>query len=113
MDKLTDAELVERVAREVLGCNVTGDWGTSGKIICKTPPIGIQFDPFRDANDWLMALEEFEEWQITYSSTISEDRHKIYWCTIWEDGIPIATGHNTDRVRAVLEAALEAKGEKG
>ena len=105
---LTDAELVEAVAREVLGCSVTGDWGTSGKIICKTPPIGIQFDPFHDMNDLTMVLEKFDDWRM-------ENRFDRYMVTIWPDGpnkIPIEAQADT-LPRVVLEAALKAKGEKG
>jgi len=106
---MTDAELVEAVAREVMGCNVTGDWGTSGKIICKTPPIGIQFDPFTDMNDLFMVLEKFEEWQLIYSSAVCDRSSKKYWCTIWREGIPAGQSHNKVKPRAVLEAALAAE----
>lgn len=106
---MTDAELVEAVAREVMGCNVTGDWGASGKIICKTPPIGIQFDPFSDLNDLFMVLGKADEYQLTYSKTMSEDRHKKFWCIIWKDGFPVGTAHNESLPRAALEAALTAE----
>ena len=105
---LNDAELVEAVAREVLECNVTGDWGTSGKIICKTPPIGIQFDPFHDANDLQMVKDKFEYWEIR------RDGNDNYRCAIFwdaDEGVSVVTAHA--EARAVLEAALEAKGEKG
>ena len=100
---LNDAELVEAVAREVLECNVTGDWGTSGKIICKTPPIGIQFDPFHDMNDLFMVLDNFDEWYI-------EKSDGQYFCEL---GADVDNASTSDTLpRAVLEAALKAKGEK-
>ena len=101
---MTDAELVEAVAREVLGCSVTGDWGTSGKIICKTPPIGIQFDPFTDMNDLFIVPEKFDSWGIHKEGT------KSYMaCLYWNNNEGVSIGYGDTINRAVLEAALMAE----
>jgi len=102
---MTDAELVEAVAREVMGCIVTGDWGTSGKIVCKTPPIGIQFDPFHDMNDLQMVKDKF----FVYKESKNGEWVEVTLYSMDVGSKKLATVLRPNVVRAWLEAALEAE----
>lgn len=110
MDKLTDAELVEAVAREVLGWEPI-QWIEGSLYVRKpenetsVPGETYLFEPFHDANDWMMVLERQVEWQILRD----KDNH---WCVIWRDGFMVGAAHDPNLAHAVLEAALKAKGEK-
>ena len=109
---LTDAELVEAVAREVLGWKEIIHYGIDRLGIMRTDfelcDQSLWF-PFTDMNDLFMVLEKADEYQLTYFKTMSEDRHKKFWCIIWKDGFPVGTAHNESLPRAVLEACLTAE----
>lgn len=110
MDKLTDAELVERVAMEVL--KFESDWYALGTAFRRPARMGerklVWWRPFSDMNDLQMIKDKFEYWEIR------RDGNDNYRCAIfWDDdeGVSVVTAHT--EARAVLEAALKAKGEKG
>lgn len=113
IQKMTDAELVEAVAREVMGWEDIVHYGVNRLGILRT---GIDeilngcWEPFTDMNDLLMVLERFEGWELSYSVTMSRDGHKMYWCVIFDNKGGLAgVAHNIDKARAVLEACLTAE----
>ena len=106
MDKLTDAELVERVAMEVL--KFESDWYALGTAFRRPARMGerklVWWRPLTDANDLQMVLDNFDEWYI-------EKSDGQYFCEL---GADVDNASTSDTLpRAVLEAALKAKGEKG
>ena len=109
--QLTDTELVEAVAREVLGLsrnkNLTEYLERNPELMHKLweqDGHWIEFNPFANANDLMMVLENFINYQITkldngYNVCIGE---KGTWHEVDASTLP----------RAVLEAALMARIEK-
>jgi len=111
--EMTDSELVEVVAREVMGFDLIEVDGLecwyrekdeSSKIF------GRNFSPLLDMNDLFMVLEKFEEWSISHDETETGNRCLIYremeyviLADVCSDTLP----------RAVLEAALSAERGKG
>lgn len=99
-DNLTDAELVERVAREVTG--------RDAKFLVDAVLLGCEcgykkWDPLTDANDLQMVLDNFDEWYI-------EKSDGQYFCEL---GADVDNASTSDTLpRAVLEAALMARIEK-
>lgn len=106
---LTDAELVEAVAREVLR------WKTGSGLdlyMQNHPELGIlwedavgkiiRFDPFHDMNDLFMVLEKFEAWEVGKDW---DGNH----CAVWDNQKQSSKVNKVDIVRAVLEAVLEAR----
>ena len=106
VDKMTDSELVERVAREVLNLNMvqrTHDPEVTYIIDGNAIPRGKAFRPFIDMNDLFRMLEKFDGYMIYREAG-------KFWCRIFVDGLPIVNKMADTMPRAVLEAALEVKG---
>ena len=105
---LTDAELVEAVAREVLGIKAVHMHGNLPIAYKKqlwhvdhmyeyTDP----WRPFRDLNDLFMVLEKHDKWEIV--------RTAVYTVNIWIAPGEIKQASSIFLPRAVLEAALAAE----
>ena len=67
--QMTDAELVEAVAREVMGWESTTDYdGISTIWWHGEERVGV-FHPLADMNDLFMVLERFSAWAVSYDVT--------------------------------------------
>ena len=98
---MTDAELVEAVAREVLRRDV--------KFLVDAVLLGCEcgykkWNPLSDANDLFMVLEKHDKWEIV--------RTAVYTVNIWIAPGEIKQASSIFLPRAVLEAALMARIEK-
>lgn len=107
IQKMTDAELVEAVAREVLGWDDVVHYTLDRRGLVRTHPdnIGIAFNPFTDMNDLQMVKDKFDDYQVRYRKGLYDV------CVFNLNGVYGATRDN--EARAWLEAALSAEREKG
>lgn len=106
---MTNAELVERVAREVLQYTQvsmgTKRTSTTAFFPIEDTEFGVMwqgFDPLNDMNDLFMVLEKFDEYNIDY-------KDGEFMVALWADGEGFVSFANTLSL-AVLQAALKAKG---
>ena len=106
---LTDAELVERVAREVLGWEDDFHFSKDRLVMMNTAL--ESFNPFHDMNDLCLVLEKFRYYQIT--KHIGCNSIGKFDCLLSQYvGKDVEVRNCNTMHRAVLEAALEVK-EKG
>ena len=101
---MTEAELVEAVAREVLDKEAYTAQG--GRVFwAYTDNDGNKlariFDPFHDMNDLFTVLEKHDKWEIV--------RTAVYTVNIWIAPGEIKQASSIFLPRAVLEAALAAE----
>lgn len=98
---LTDAELVEAVAREVLQWQVIG-W--NGPLACRDMAGNkVTFDPFYDLNDLFMVLDGDDSYMI-----LKDGETGCYTVTVMMERKNAVATTNTLH-RAILEAALMAE----
>ena len=108
---MTNAELVERVARGVLQYTQismgTKRTSTTAFFPIEDTEFGVMwqaFDPLNDMNDLFMVLDQFDEFQIEY-------KDGEFMVVLWAAGEGFVSFANTFSL-AVLQAALKAKGAR-
>lgn len=104
---MTDAELVEAVAREVMG------YGNHWYLIKSDPPVMRTqlmgepslrwFRPFTDMNDLFMVLDKLDKYRIT------KGHNNWYGADVWIAENVIHGTYGQSLTRAALEAALSAE----
>jgi len=109
--KLTDVELVEAVAREVL--KFGSDWRLTTIGQDEEPCMVWEqhrayegrtyWRPKSNLNDLFMVLEKFDGWNI------SKDWEFGYTCAIWKNGRQFSVTARKSLSRSVLEAVLMAE----
>ena len=109
IQKMTDAELVEAVAREVLNITNYKVFDRIIQPIVKWENIDTYpeaWRPFSDMNDLFMVLEKVERWEIHRY----RDGYRVAMVkTIGPNEESWIGNFNCDLPRAVLEAALSAE----
>lgn len=99
---MTDSEMVEEVARKVMGF-VSHD----GLAWREVNDDSYLWDPFHDANDLFMVLEKFDKYRIT------KGHNNWYGADVWIAENVIHGTYSKSIPRAVLEACLSAERGKG
>lgn len=109
---MTDAELVEAVAREVMGWDVYGDApSVSGIIYWMGKERLREWSPFADMNDTQLVKDKMRE--MGYKVKVILYPSGDVTVIIYQDIREVVMVESNTEVRAVLEAALAAKrGEK-
>lgn len=101
---MTDTELVEAVAKEILEWEnpmIEGDIAYIALTDNVFNNLWKSFDPFTDLNDLLIVLEKHDKWEIV--------RTAVYTVNIWIAPGEIKQASSIFLPRAVLEAALAAE----
>lgn len=107
---MTDAELVEAVAREVIGWKNVIHFSLDRLTVvnCDAEPFGSEcFDPFHDANDLQMVKDKFDYWEVDGKKP---DFYEVF--ILNHNFTVIGTSREKTEARAWLEAALMAGREK-
>lgn len=112
---MTDTELVERVAREVMGWDDVVHYTLDRLGLVRTSPdnIGITFDPLTDMNDLQLVKDKLREtgWEI--ESHIHSNAEAMVYLFSGDCGSihqQAATEAHAILQAALLQAALKAKG---
>jgi hypothetical protein len=105
MSDMTDAQMIEKVARDVMGFQIMGN-GLVGLMCRLDGEERISFNPFTDANDTQMIKDKLREmgWIIIIGLYRSSTT-----ATLWREGLrELLTANADTEARAICEVAIKA-----